>query len=968
MRYLFLPLIFLISLHAFGQTFDNGFNFYLPPDDSTTQQFLPAFPASQIADFITINADGHFESNGETIRFWGANMIYGACFPEKTKAPFIAARLRKMGFNLVRFHLFDSQWVDEEETIFYTNSNTTQVLNFFALDRLHYFIAQLKEQGIYTNLNLHVARNFKEGDGVLHADSIQQNAKAVSIFDSHLVELQKQFALQLLTPINSYTGLSLAEDPALAMIEITDENTLYGFWKSDMLRHQSEGGLLIQRHVDSLDQKWNEFLQNKYADQAALEAAWNGSASTNGANEQALDVGFENDDPSENWIMELHQTAFASMHADTVDPFEGNLSCRVDVEEVTGTNWHIQFKQVGATIEAGKTYQIKFAAKAESPRQLLIYAGRDNAPWNGYGAAQASLTTDWQEFTFPFSTTEDNDGFVRIGYQFNSNLGSYWIDNVSLTDSEISGTLPGESLDQGNIQRPLYSQRQAFTDERMNDATIFYLSIQKGFFDEMYSFLKDDLGIHAAITGSSSFSGVSDIYTVQDLDYTDEHGNWDYIRYYSPWTADSWEVDNTPMLQSGNWTPLQSVFSGLAMKGKPFTISKYGHSFPNRYHVEMIPWLTAYGAFHDADALIFREYNYSHDNWTKDMVDDYYSFHRNTAIMALSPIYAYAYREGLIAPANNVHEIEYSPDYIHQLHNVDGHGRWGKFVPYDTRLAYTEAIRTKFGGTGTPDLSQLPPPAGTVATTSTTETTIDFDQGILKTETPKFVSVCGFIDETSVSAGPMDIISANDFATLAWLSLTDQPLSEADESVIVVSSKLQNSNMTWSGTTSFNSNWGGFPTEMFPMQATLELEVDALYLQVYPLNEIGEKGDPILLLPNASGNFIFEIDQLQDQTVWYGIEALNTNHVSEIDPDIHIKIAPNPASQTAFISLEIPGTGDVSIQMVDGLGRSIESICTNKIVNYHLKEEIDLNGIVPGTYFLKCQIDNEVFYKKMIVQ
>ena len=248
---------------AAAQNFSGGFNFVLPARDSTRQQFLPAFPAQPIAAgaFVGINAEGHFAVAGERIRFWGTNCVTDGAFPPSDKAPFLAARLRKMGFNLVRFHHMDNPWSDH--SLFESGSDTRH-LNPVMLGRLDKFIAELKKNGIYLNINLHVSRTFNNRDGVADADSITDYGKAVSYFDRDLWPLYKEFARQLLTHRNPYTGLSLVEEPAMAMVEITNENSLYRWWREGLLRPFTGGGRLTLRHSRMLDLQWLAFLQQKY--------------------------------------------------------------------------------------------------------------------------------------------------------------------------------------------------------------------------------------------------------------------------------------------------------------------------------------------------------------------------------------------------------------------------------------------------------------------------------------------------------------------------------------------------------------------------------------------------------------------------------------------------------------------------------------------------------------------------------
>ena len=133
-----------------------------------------------------------------------------------------------MGINLVRFHHMDNGWTNDEGTIFLRSSGGTRTLDPVALDRLHFFLDEMKKHAVYANINLHVSRTFTENDGVLGADSLWQFGKGVTYFDPQLIDLQKEFAQQLLTSTSPYSGLSMTNDPVIAMVEITNENTLYG--------------------------------------------------------------------------------------------------------------------------------------------------------------------------------------------------------------------------------------------------------------------------------------------------------------------------------------------------------------------------------------------------------------------------------------------------------------------------------------------------------------------------------------------------------------------------------------------------------------------------------------------------------------------------------------------------------------------------------------------------------------------
>lgn len=176
-------------------------------------------------------ADGHFvQPDGTRFRIWGVNLTCFAPgsirFPAKEEAAFWADTLARFGVNCVRLHAFD---VEAPKGIIAKGKDDTRSFDDEQLDCMDYFIAALKQRGIYTNLNLNVGRKYKAGDGVRDAELIGA-AKALTYFDPRLIELQQEYARKLLTHFNPYTKSEYRHEPAVAIVEILNENSLVGSW------------------------------------------------------------------------------------------------------------------------------------------------------------------------------------------------------------------------------------------------------------------------------------------------------------------------------------------------------------------------------------------------------------------------------------------------------------------------------------------------------------------------------------------------------------------------------------------------------------------------------------------------------------------------------------------------------------------------------------------------------------------
>ena len=209
--------------------------------------------------------DGHFYAGDKRMRFWGVNVCWGACFPSREEARAAAAELAGLGVNLVRIHKTDS--TVPKGSFFGDNQTGTRRLDPYYMDRFDYFVAQLKAAGIYFDIDLFVDRRFQRSDGEVGSDW-DRSYKAAVVFDPDLRALQKEFAKQFLDHRNPYTGLAYRDEPALAIIGIANETSLYYQWCSGKI---DELGPYFGPELDRL---FNAHLTKIYGGSGALSEAW----------------------------------------------------------------------------------------------------------------------------------------------------------------------------------------------------------------------------------------------------------------------------------------------------------------------------------------------------------------------------------------------------------------------------------------------------------------------------------------------------------------------------------------------------------------------------------------------------------------------------------------------------------------------------------------------------------------------
>jgi hypothetical protein len=202
-------------------TFNSGVEDTSRPLVIDLSRYIPA-PAGKFGRVVVRN--GHFAfANGGRARFWGSGTANWD--PAKSDSDRIARQLVRDGINLVRFHGMDAQ--DRSKSIFDPNSDKTDRLDPVKLDLMDYHFANLKKHGIYVDLNLLTKRRYLAGDGVMDADKLPEGGKCAALFDSRLIQLQKDYDRLLLNHVNPYTGLAYKDDPAVAMVEIINETSLF---------------------------------------------------------------------------------------------------------------------------------------------------------------------------------------------------------------------------------------------------------------------------------------------------------------------------------------------------------------------------------------------------------------------------------------------------------------------------------------------------------------------------------------------------------------------------------------------------------------------------------------------------------------------------------------------------------------------------------------------------------------------
>ncbi len=216
--------------------------------------------------------------NGKPVKLWGLNLCYGACAPEKALADRRAKFYSRNGVNAVRLHKYadGSGWAGIQSKDSFVEFDPA------GLDLMDYQVAQFKKRGIYVKLSAHFgAQQLGAADRkyVPYMDEFGESKKKDRIATPHsavhyapeLQEVQTLQMVNLLKHKNPYTGLTYAEDPAIAFLEIINEQCIFFYTSMAPLKASPS----IRKNVGK---RFCDWLRKKYGTPEKFLEAWGDKA------------------------------------------------------------------------------------------------------------------------------------------------------------------------------------------------------------------------------------------------------------------------------------------------------------------------------------------------------------------------------------------------------------------------------------------------------------------------------------------------------------------------------------------------------------------------------------------------------------------------------------------------------------------------------------------------------------------
>ena len=796
--------------------------------------------------------EGHFYYKDKQVRFYGTNVAFESAFPSKENAPKIAKRMAQLGINLVRFHHMDNRdiWQD----------NAKSIISQEKLDKLHYFLFCLKNNGIYANINLHVSRNYPEIMNEKEILDAFSYGKSLDRYYPTFIRDQLKYAEDLLGSFNNYTGFKIGEDPMILNIELNNENTMFN------LENEEKVNVLTDKLKTELINQWKFFIKNKYKSYDEINKVYNN---------ETIDT--DNDLIKNNKI--------SCQNSNSVCNIKNNSLVEFNITTIPTVSWGNQIHYGLINITNFSMYTVEFDARVRDEiDDTIAFKFQENKdPYRGYlEIKQIKLTTKFQHYTFSGKTeyncqfSNESSALVKIILPPKINL--YEIKNLKLykgkgnTNFTENGT---QNLDK--ILYPNYALLQNLPNMAY-DLRLFFTYTETKTQNNLTNFIKNNLKfkdlfvLDSQVNYGSFFSYEREHYY---SDIIDIHGYWEHPSFdkgYS-WKKEHYSIKNTPMIKSPSFGTFNSITKGKCYN-KPFTISEYNHPFPSEHLHEKFALFGSWSAYHDYDAI----YQFSYDQSNNEFMSSYFSMATNPIDFAMSPYITLAFRKHYVKKSKNNVKVILTKGYILEKMK-DKNYNMNQFLDNYFYAGWSAIYQVEIIND-----SKIVEPRIESDINITNKGLFINDQiqwnntnignnAYYNVKTEKYITLTGFLGNSKMNVdnnlGELINIkvklneSLNETCTIGLVSLDDKKLENSEKLLLTIVGKIRNTNQTWNSnrTSTYEAGWGKAPilAQYIEMNAILKFK-DEEKPKVYSINKYGELNKEFVL-EGEKNNWILKSDK-----------------------------------------------------------------------------------------------------------
>ena len=443
---------------------------------------------------------------------------------------------------------------------------------------------------------------------------------------------------------------------------------------------------------------------------------------------------------------------------------------------------------------------------------------------------------------------------------------NYTISDIRLLEEE-TGVNRGE-----NIPRLLPEEFKESSEFRFTAEASFLIETERNFFLDMYTYLKEELGVKSPITCNSdhdhSVNNYAYLSNASLMDFVDSHVYWNLFDGTTDEEKERWgRAHNTPMVSAPERSTVAKL-SRSAVEGKPFTVSETNHGNTNDYYSEGIPIIGAYAGLQDWDGIFYFALSHSSpSSWD--------TFRPGTLDMVVDPVQMANYAAtGLMFMRNDIKPSKstvlrgYSPDdIIKGAKSQDGGSpffteNFSPLIPLIQKTRVTSFHRTVNDFPQVQDTKILRSETGELTWHS------DDDKSFVEVSSPNSEAFIGFNTKHTSDLKHIKLNIKNEFGAITLTSLDGQPLEVAEKILLVTTAQSGFTSMKWNEDHTKLSNRGKQPTTIEVIKGEIILKglKNGKQLIVEPLDGAG---NPIKTNTKTIKDGTVTLHVGNDVTVWY---------------------------------------------------------------------------------------------------
>jgi hypothetical protein len=470
-------------------------------------------------------------------------------------------------------------------------------------------------------------------------------------------------------------------------------------------------------------------------------------------------------------------------------------------------------------------------------------------------------------------------------YQTRENLENAW------QEAGKTGLESDEDPTEGTVKRIKFSERETYSKARFNDTIEFYLELEINYYQEMYDYLRNTLGVKVPISGTNNFYGMPNSMARAGMDYVDAHSYWDHPRYEGGGMGKyPWRISNTPLVKNAgsSLNPLLQLSLMKLASEKPLSVSETNEPFPNKYHVEFPLIVSSYGSFQDWSKLSIHAYStssyYSYSGAEYDiepgLLFDFWVYN-NPSFLVQFPVMAKVFREKKVKPGAQTYRIPYTKSEVFDHYYKYCSGIWDSYpniignLKVDRKSYLIHKVRNVFVESLQSVDSELTQSYSNPYVSDTGELKWDEEKGLVTINTPKVQGAVGYLKDAGIiSLNDIEIDSSTKFGSIAIISLDDKPIQDSKKLLLVATGSSRNTDMDLrkEGDVYRLYDWGKLPIHTNSIWAGIKLKSNGVVKGIYPLDEKGQKKQPRVPFDKFTNLAVFSINDKYN-TLWYGIET-----------------------------------------------------------------------------------------------